>query len=97
MTFFKVKVRGKDGVVDCPRVLEGTGEPDAKPFGCDEVRVTEGRAMEGDDESPTCFLDPEHDTPVRENDKLVDVGEEREEEDVKDEDPSVDGAPGDDA
>ena len=59
--------------------------------------VAEAGAMEGDDEPPTSFLNPEHNTPVRENDELVDVGEERQEEDVKDEDPSVDGAPGDDA
>ena len=97
MTLFKVKMGGQDGVVDRPRVLEGPSETNAQTLGCDEVGVAKGGAMEGDDESSANLFDPNHYTPVGEDDKLVHIGEEREEKDVEDEDPGVDRAPGDDA
>ena len=56
MAFLQVKVGGQDGVVDSPRVLEGTGETSAQPLGGDQVSIAKARAVKGDDEPPTGLL-----------------------------------------
>ena len=85
MAFLKVKVRGQDGVINSPGVLEGPREPGAQTFGGDHVSI----AVKGDNEPPTGLLDLKHNTSVGQDDKLVDIREERKKEDVENDDPCI--------
>ena len=54
--------------------------------------VAEGCSTEGDDKLPAGLLDLEYHASIGKYGKLVNIGEEREEKDVENSDPGVEGA-----
>ena len=77
--------------------MKGPRQAGAQPLRRDKVGVAEGAAIKRNNKFPTGFFDPEDQLFVGEDDELVDVGEKGKQENVEDDDPGVQGAPGDDA